>query len=134
MLYYASMETYRSGRNGADSKSVYRFNAGTRVRIPPSPSFYNVGNSRIYRGFPLFFISQNRSFFLRTLENFFSMMLESSSIVLFVVLFGWYYRCNYSALYSNPCALLGNVQSLNLCLCLTGMIYKSFFPCAVNVS
>lgn len=30
-------ETYRSGRNGADSKSVYRFNTGTRVRIPPSP-------------------------------------------------------------------------------------------------
>lgn len=37
MLYYVSMETYRSGRNGADSKSVYRSNAGTRVRIPPSP-------------------------------------------------------------------------------------------------
>lgn len=39
MLYYVSMETYRSGRNGADSKSVYRFCAGTRVRIPPSPCY-----------------------------------------------------------------------------------------------
>ena len=31
-----NMETYRSGHNGADSKSVCRA-TGTRVRIPPSP-------------------------------------------------------------------------------------------------
>lgn len=30
-------ETYRRGHNGTDSKSVYRYYTGTRVRIPPSP-------------------------------------------------------------------------------------------------
>jgi len=44
----------------------------------------------VFIGVSRFFISQNRSFFPRTLENYFSMMLELSSIVLFVVLFGWY--------------------------------------------
>ena len=33
-------ETYRSGHNGADSKSVCRA-TGTRVRIPPSPRRMN---------------------------------------------------------------------------------------------
>lgn len=49
MLYYVSMETYRSGRNGADSKSVYRSNAGTRVRIPPSPCYRDDNLECIYQ-------------------------------------------------------------------------------------
>lgn len=32
-----TVETYRRGHNGTDSKSVYRYYTGTRVRIPPSP-------------------------------------------------------------------------------------------------
>lgn len=38
--YRFIMETYRRGHNGTDSKSVYRYYTGTRVRIPPSPFFY----------------------------------------------------------------------------------------------
>ncbi len=40
------VETYRSGHNGADSKSVCRL-AGTRVRIPPSPLAIN---QKIFKG------------------------------------------------------------------------------------
>ena len=38
---YTSMQTYRSGHNGADSKSVSRA-TGTRVRIPPSAVYEKV--------------------------------------------------------------------------------------------
>ena len=72
------METYRSGRNGTDSKSVYRCKAGTRVRIPPSPlrNFYFILlAAAIWRQFFLAFL-----FFIRRCQTLHDLIIILGSV------------------------------------------------------
>ena len=73
------LETYRSGHNGADSKSVSRA-TGTRVRIPPSPFTENPSIYRECRYLLGFWVSLPMLFFFHIFFQKFLIRTRSSEI------------------------------------------------------